>query len=157
MKATGWLDLDFTRDLHQENIELGLHLHLSIEPGLLRKDLQEITDLPTKKIHTETDLPENPGEKPQLTQEMTLQTDIGGNPAILDRRLLEDPGLQEPEVRVGGLLHFPVTLAEAEAEAKAMDQPRELLGDTTPNWQCLPPKLQCLPEEKSGSASIRGS
>ena len=157
MKATGWLLLDFTRDLHQENIEPGLHLHLSIEPGHQRKDLQEITDLPTKEIHTETDLRENPGEKPQLTQEMTLQTDIGGNPAILDRRLLADPGLQEPEVRVGGLLHFPVTPAEAEAEAKAMDQPREQLGDTTLNWQCLPPKLKCLPEEKSGSVSIRGS
>ena len=94
MKATGWLLPDFARDLRQENSEPDLHLHHSIEAGLQRKDLPEITDLPTQEIHTETDLRENPGEKPQLTHQMTLQTDIEWNPDILDRRLLEDPGLQ---------------------------------------------------------------
>ena len=128
-----WLQPDIARDLHQENIEPGLRLHPSIEAGLPRKEITEITDhpTPTREIHTERDLRENPGEKPQLTKPMTLQIDITGNPAFLDRRLLEDPGLQEPEVKTAGLLLHPVRQAEEAVEKaitsqEVMEPPQEL-------------------------------
>ena len=96
---------------------------------------------------------------------MTLQTDIKGNPDILDRHLLGNQGLQEPEEKIAGLLHHPAIKSEAEAEVEeevltsleAMDQPREQLEGTTLNWPCLRLKLQSRPKEKSGSALIRGS
>ena len=165
MKVSDWLHPDFARELHQVNIEPGLRLHPTIEPGLQGKDLPEIIDLLTKNIHIETDLQETPGEMDQLTKlikqvtlqtdiegekdqltkllkQMTLQTDIKGNPDILDRHLLGNQGLQEPEEKIA---HHPAIKSEAEAEAEeevltsleAMDQPREQLEGTTLNWPCL--------------------
>ena len=165
MKVSDWLHPDFARELHQVNIEPGLRLHPTIEPGLQGKDLPEIIDLLTKNIHIETDLQETPGEMDQLTKlikqvtlqtdiegekdqltkllkQMTLQTDIKGNPDILDRHLLGNQGLQEPEEKIA---HHPAIKSEAEAEVEeevltspeAMDQPREQLEGTTLNWPCL--------------------